>query len=362
MTKSNFMCKAPWVSVAFQPSGQAGPCCVYELNCLKPVVDPIADTFKQERTDFLTGTVPPGCKKCHYSFLETGKSYANTFDQYYTDFDKVHIQEINVKSNNICNLACRSCGPHFSSKWEEEFAPLIKITKDNTVSEKLKLLNITKLRRIVIAGGEPTLTQEHVDLLQTLIEIGHTNVEIRISINLTNLKYKQTDLVSLWKKFPNLLLQLSIDAVEDRASNIRSGTDWELVSANLKTVIDSGISYYVNVTVSALNIWFLEETLLHLKNTYNIKNVNFTPLIGPEELSIQIIPDQYRAQLDQMLTRCESMGYNLKQVTAFFHSNHRPDLWTKFLIYNLMLDQTRNESFFKTLPIKNDLISQWLTL
>ena len=356
------MCKAPWVSIAFQPSGQAGPCCVYELDCLKPVVDPIENTFKQERADFLTGTVPPGCKKCHYSFLETGKSVANSFDIYPTDFRQVNIQEVNVKSNNICNLACRSCGPHFSSKWEEEFGETILITKDNLALEKFKLLDLTTLKKISIAGGEPTMTQEHIDVLHMLIASNRTDINIRIATNLTTLKYKQVDLIPLWQKFPRLQLQLSIDAVEDRAKNIRSGTDWNVVTDNLKIVVASGILHCVNLTVSALNIWFLEETLMHLKNNYNVKNIIFNILFGPELLSIQVIPTKYRKDLNQMLDRCADLGYNLKQVKTYFNNTDRQDLWPNFLIYNLILDHTRKENFFELLPIKKDLVDQWIKL
>lgn len=362
MNKSSFICKAPWVSIAFQPNSKSGPCCIYELDQLKEVTVPIENTFKQEREDFINGDVPLGCKKCYYSFLETGKSYANTFDQYDTDFDKVHIQEINVKHNNICNLACRSCGPHFSSKWEEEFGKTISITKDSAILEKLKLLDLMTLKKVVVAGGEPTLTQEHVDLLYTLIDANRTDIEIRIATNLTSLKYKQVDLVSLWQKFPKLLLQLSIDAVEDRAKIIRSGTDWKILSDNLKSVIKSGILHYVNLTVSALNIWFLEETLIHLKNNYNVKNIRFNILFGPEELSIQVIPTKYRADINQMLDRCIKLGYDLQQVKVFFNNTEKQELWPNFLIYNLILDYSRKENFFELLPIKKDLIDRWIKL
>jgi len=364
MSNSKFICKAPWVSVAFQPSGQVGPCCIFELDNLKDIGTSVESTFEQERNDFLAGNIPQGCKKCHYSFLETGKSAADSFDQYRTDFDKVHIQEINVKSNNICNLACRSCGPHFSSKWEEEFGNIITITKNKSVLDNIKLINLSHLKTVVIAGGEPTLTQEHVDVLQNLLDIGHINVAIRISTNLTSLKYKQVDLISLWKNFPNLQLQLSIDAVEDRAKNIRSGSDWEVIGKNLKTIVASKISYYVNVTVSALNIWFLEETLVHLKTNFDIdfKNISFNILFGPEQLSIQIIPSEYREDLNLMLDRCTALGYNLKQVKTYFDSTNRQDLWPNFLIYNLMLDRSRKENFFDSLPIKKHLIEQWIKL
>jgi len=357
-----FMCKAPWVSMAFQPSGKVGPCCVYDLNHLQDIASTVEDTFKYEREEFLKGNVPLGCKKCHDSFLQTGKSKAIAFDRYKTDFITPDLQEINVKANNICNLTCRSCGTHFSSKWEEEFNSVVVITKDTAVLEKLKLIDMTTLRTLVIAGGEPTMTQEHVAVLQKLVDIGHTHLEIRISTNLTNLKYKQIDLVELWKKFPRLYLQLSIDGVENNARNIRSGTNWAEVERNLKTIIDNKIPHYINITVSALNIWFLEDTLTYLKNKCNVEDVRFGLVFGPEALSVQVIPAEYRATLNQMIDRLSEAGYNLQQVKTYFNNNNKEDLWPKFLIYNLMLDQTRKENFFESLPIKKDLIDRWLKI
>lgn len=359
--KSNFICKAPWVSMAFQPSGQVGPCCVYDLDHLVEMADPPTDTFHQLRSQFLDGKIPAGCNKCYQSFLETGKSPANGFDQFKTDFQHVAIQEINVKSNNICNLACRSCGPHFSSKWEEEFGTVIKITKDNLVYEKLKHIDINTLKRVVVAGGEPTLTQEHVDVLQNLIDNNRTDVEIRIATNVTSLKYKQIDLLKLWKNFPKLVLQLSIDAVGDKAVAVRSGSDWQSIENNIQAIIDAGIKFYVNITVSALNIWFLEETLNYLKSKFGIhRNIIFNLLTGPDYLNLQVIPDEYRGELYATLDRCLAAGYDITQIREFMSANQKSNLWSHFLIYNLMLDQIRNEKFFNLLPIKQSLINQWL--
>ena len=362
-TQKVFMCRAPWVSIAFQPSGKSGPCCIFDLDDLREVVSPVEDIFAQERTDFLAGKVPDGCKKCHFSFLETGKSYADTFEKYHTDFDTVNIQEINVKANNICNLKCRSCGPHFSSLWEEEFGKVIKITKDNLVFEKLKLIDIQSLKKIVIAGGEPTLTQDHVSLLEMLLELKRTNIEIRIATNLTSLKYKATDLVSLWQNFPKLNLHISIDAVGDNAKNIRSGTDWDSVSENLNIIVNSGIKYSVVPTVSALNIWFLEDTVKHLKTNYGVDDIIFNPLFGPEQLNLQVIPVEYRDHLNGILDRCADLGCDVTQIKEYLNNSvHRPDLWPDFLIYNLILDHTRKEDFFGSLPIKQDLIEKWIRL
>lgn len=359
----SFICKAPWVSIAFQPNGVA-PCCVFDLSKLEKFSN-TQDLFQDIRQTFKLGKIPTGCNKCKQTWEYSNKKppAAQAFDHYDTDFEKISIQEINLKSNNFCNLACRSCGPHFSSKWEEEFKGTIVITKDTNVINKLSQIDLTTLKTIVFAGGEPTLVPEHVYLLKKLLEINYTTPSIRIATNLHNLNYKGTDLIALWKQFPNLYLNVSIDAVGDRARFIRSGTDWETMCSNLTTILENNLKHYVSLTVSALNIWFLEETMDYLDKHFNNTNrVSFNMLIEPDILNISVIPNEFREKLNNMLDRCLVKGYRVDNIKEYLNFNDNSTLWQSFLIYNLLLDATRKEQFCQSLPIFDSLIDQWVKL
>jgi len=356
MTK--FVCHAPWVSLAFQPTGVA-PCCWYELDQLEALGDRVIDATQSVRDQFLNNQVPSGCKKCYQNYQDGIPTYARSFDQYPTDFATVEIQEINIKANNLCNLKCRSCGPHFSSKWEEEIQGVIKITKDSDISSKLSQINFDKLKFIVFAGGEPTMQSEHVQVLQYLIEQKLTDVKIRISTNLHTLKFKSIDLLSLWKNFPNLVLQVSIDAVGDQAEYIRSDTSWNTVSKNLEQLINSNINFYANITVSALNIWFLKTTIANL-TAGGVKNIKFIWLSNPDILSLDVIPEQYTEDLIQQLQELQPLHPELRIAIKKLNSNNQ-HLWSHFLVYNLLLDQTRNEKLIPSLPIIDDIKHQWIS-
>lgn len=355
-----FICKAPWTSIAFQPNGKAGPCCVYDLDELHNVTNNIDQIFQTEQQQFLNGEVPRGCTKCHNLFLKGEHNYSDVFKQYTTDFTSTNIQEINVKANNNCNFACRSCGTHFSSKWEDEFAKTIKITKDKNIFDKISLVDFSKLKTIVFAGGEPTLQEEHVQILNKLVDNQTVDFSIRVSTNVSSLTYKGIDLVKLWKNFPKLYLQLSIDATGVAAEAVRSGTEWAVIDNNLRCIIDSGILHYVNITVSALNIWFLEDTLKYLIGI-GIKRIEFNILSDPDITSLQVIPPEYTTALDTMLSRHIEQYPALAEVQRSLDSS-KDTLWQHFLIYNLMLDQTRQEKFFACLPIKSELINRWVNL
>jgi sulfatase maturation enzyme AslB (radical SAM superfamily) len=349
----SFICRAPWTSIAFQPTTIA-PCCVYEYG---PDHD---ETFSDIKSKFLSGQVPAGCNKCKQAHDAGKNTPYKGFDEYETDFTTNNIQEINIKANNFCNLACRSCGPHFSSKWEQEFGDHIVITKDTGVLEKLKQIDFGNLKMIVFAGGEPTMSDEHVFVLNHLVEIGHTDVRIRVSTNGHVVEYKNIQLIPLWKQFPNLILQLSVDAIKERAEAVRSGTDWNLVEKNIEQIQRAGIHHYANITVSALNIWFLDETVDYLKNHLKINTISYNLLYNPDILNIKVIPMQYRPVIDQVLEKCLKLDTNVNQIKHYFDTQYDDTLWQSFLIYNLMLDITRKEKLFENLPIKKNLIDQWI--
>jgi sulfatase maturation enzyme AslB (radical SAM superfamily) len=355
---SNFICRAPWVSLAFQPKGLA-PCCIFDLKHLQQNNKNIHQSMQPLREQFLSGQVPEGCQKCHQNHMNGFPTYARSFDRYPTDFKEPQIQEINIKANNFCNLKCRSCGPHFSSKWEEEIDQVFHITKDTDIPDKLAQVDYSKLVCIVFAGGEPTIQSEHVQVLTHLVNQNLTHIKIRIATNLHSLKFKDTNLLDLWKNFPNLELQVSVDAVGEQAESVRSGTKWQILSDNITQLINSGINFYVNITVSALNIWFLKTTVDQLKSL-GVSDIQFNWLSAPDILDLTVIPEQYTDQLKSILTTMQSSSPELSIGIRKLNSSNQ-HLWSHFLIYNLLLDQARDEKLIPSLPILKDLKQRWIT-
>ena len=52
--------------------------------------------------------------------------------------------------------------------------------------------------------------------------------------NFASLKYKDRDLIELWKKFPKLKIWASLDAEGELAEVMRKGTDWDRIVKNIK--------------------------------------------------------------------------------------------------------------------------------
>lgn len=362
VTNMSFMCKAPWTNISFHPTG-VGPCCQYQLDQLEEFRTD-GKLFQQIRDSFINGIVPSGCVRCvdRVNSGNADKAYYNAFNKYTTDFVTQTIQEINLRSNNFCNLACRSCGPHFSSKWENEFKDTIVITKDSDVFSKVSKLDLSKIKTITFAGGEPTIVPEHVQLLNQLLAIGNTQFNIRISTNLQTLKNKDVDLVSLWKNFPNLTLHVSVDAIDNNAVNIRSGTNWNTLVANLETLRKNSINFKFSITISALNIWFLEDTLDYLSEKFPNNYKMLQMLSTPDILNISVIPPKFRDRIYQILNSCIEKEYNVAHIKTYLDNNNTSQFWNNFLVYNLLLDVNRNENFCRSLPMFDQLLLDWAYL
>lgn len=354
----SFTCKAPWVSVAFQPTGIA-PCCIFEQE--EPFSN-FSNRFETIKESFIKGVVPLGCRKCQEAEKANFKPYFKHFEQFDTDYKTYNLQEINLRANNHCNLACRSCGPHYSSKWELEFENTIRIVKNNDYLSCLTTDDLKLLKNLVIEGGEPSLLKEHFDLLSELVRIQHTKFPIRISTNGHAVKFKNHDLIALWKSFEKLRLQISVDAVGEDAANIRSGTNWKLLAKNLEELEQHEIKFFFNITVSALNIWFLEDTVKFLVEKFPNKLISFNLLYSPDLLSLRVIPKEFKTIIEKIFDNLSDIGYNLTEIKKFYSEGSDESLWQHFLIYNLILDQTRNETFFKRLPIKKELIERWIRI
>ncbi len=65
--------------------------------------------------------------------------------------------------------------------------------------------------------------EEHYRILNILIEKKLTHISIRYITNFTQLKFKNYDVLELWKHFENIEVGASIDAEGDHTEYIRKG-------------------------------------------------------------------------------------------------------------------------------------------
>jgi MoaA/NifB/PqqE/SkfB family radical SAM enzyme len=397
LTESNSFCMAPWVHLYSSPSGEAAPCCIAEScghggfastrdQSLIDIVN--SPKMNQLRKDMLTGVLNPECGKCHAHEKQKVRSSRNMLNEEFAEFYDESMENTNpdgsvkefkmryfdIRFSNICNFKCRTCGGGFSSQWEQEDL------KNNVIYAKVfpkndnpKLLEdvieqVPNLKTAYFAGGEPLITEEHYILLEEMIKTGQSeHINLRYNTNMSNLKFKNKDLISLWKHFKNkIMIYASIDHYGERAEYIRHGTDWATVEENLHMVKKAPfINLQMNTVLSVFNFLSIGEFYQYLvdKNLYSKKDFVYTlyNMSTPEHFTCHILPEDYKAKgqasLEGAIKFLKSNNFKPHQI----HQLEDALMWA--VLYNTWdnhkyafrsevqrIDKIRGEDFRKVFP------------
>jgi len=396
LNKSQSFCMAPWIHMYVAPEGVASPCCISEFastregvgNARNQSLIELVNSEKMNglRSDMLNNVKNSGCVKCYNhedQRITSSRNYYNIEQSAHCDdsvsatnndgsLAKFKMRYFDIRFSNICNMKCRSCGAGFSSMWELEDSKnnlTTVITQKNNNKDFLKevLDQIENMDLAYFAGGEPLITEEHYLMLEEMIRQGRTDIKLRYNTNLSNFKFKNKDLMGLWKHFKNpILVYASIDHYGSRAEYIRHGTDWATVENNfitakktpfIKLQMNTVVSVYNYLTLSDFYTYLIDKQLFVPKDwkymLYNMSN--------PEHLSTHILPAEYKALGKESLLQAKQLliakKYKQEQVTQLDEtirwiesSNTWEAQKEMFRSETNRLDTIREESFVKTFP------------
>ena len=290
--KPDTFCLAPWVSIHTWPDGKVFPCCLW--NSRDPVGNVNAQSLeeiwnnekmKKIRGSFLKGEKLKSCDRCFHLEDTVDQSYRQRINRDHKD--KMHyVNETNqdgslnimnlhlwdVRISNFCNFKCRSCGLGLSSSWYSDSKALgEKVDKALiNINDKASFMDMLEphyncVDEIYFAGGEPLIMPEHYQILDRLLELGRTDVNIRYSTNFSKLTYKGKHIFDYWKHFPNLELYISIDGVGKIGEYVRKGFDDKLFYNNIMAFKKSGLKvrdYGYAITYGTLNYLHLFDMML----------------------------------------------------------------------------------------------------
>lgn len=393
---SKTFCIVPWIHIHTNPSGIATPCCIAE-SCTKPegvgnareqslmeIVN--SEPMNKLRTDMLTEVKNTECTKC-YEHEEQGiKSFRNMINNEFShqvdsidstkkdgSLKEFKMRYFDIRFNNICNFKCRTCGSGFSTQWEQEDLKNkvwnAKVIPKNDNKEFLGEVveQIQNIETAYFAGGEPLITEEHYVLLEEMIRSGKTNIKLRYNTNLSNLKFKDKDLVSLWKNFDKGVdIYASIDHYGERAEYIRHGTDWGLVESNFKLVKKTPfINLHMNTVLSVFNILTINDFYQYLYDNDMYSNKDSIYMLynmsTPEFLACHILPPELKIKAKQSLENTVKFFKDKKFKTAQIQQiedaipwSISKDSWDQQKVHFRnevkRLDKIRDENFKKTFP------------
>jgi len=304
LTNKKF-CPIPWTGFMYFPSGEV-------LNCIRSQraignlkdnsIHEILDGNTETKQRMLNGEDGLGCNNCYelegdkqnfdvisdrIFYLKELKSVDNTLYDDPNDFD---LHTIDIRWSTVCNHACVYCSPEYSSKWATELNIQPPQVPEYRVQELKQLVydKAEQLKHVYMAGGEPLLMKENLELLEILKQ-KNPNVNLRVNTNLSKTGTKVFEKIC---EFPNVHWTISVDEMEQEFEYIRYGGVWQDFLDNLEVIeqLDHKITF--NMLHHLLNYRSLFDTINFFKHR-GFQNNSFVvgSLLGPDHLNARHLPD-----------------------------------------------------------------------
>ena len=255
---SKTFCPIPWIFQAVRNNGDIRVCCQANVTPNQGVVrhpdgtsfnagrDQFdeaknAELMKSIRKNMLDGVWSEECGRCQQeeqAGLESRRMYElRAWDYSLADAQKdtqpdgtitVRSSYYDLRFGNLCNLACRMCGPTDSHTWYEQWTEYHGSNKYQDTHGEVELkrnekgrlyttdydwhnsesfweqieMNIPYIQHVYMAGGEPMMIERHYEFLKKCIGSGHAkNITIEYNTNMTSLPPR---VLEMWKEFKQI--------------------------------------------------------------------------------------------------------------------------------------------------------------
>src|SRR6185503_16303164 len=208
------LCLIPWVHGRLSPNADFSICCYAQPQDERPLGSDSVDAarnrqaFRQMRVNMLRDEPSPACSQCYKMESLGSMSPRVRANRFFADEVSVvketlpdgsvrtGLRSLDLSLSNVCNLKCRSCSPRSSSSWFAESRALrwTDPTEIQHLCEARPDLKewlhsvLPDIKLLYFAGGEPLLHASHYELLDTILNMGRTDLILDYNSNLTALR------------------------------------------------------------------------------------------------------------------------------------------------------------------------------
>lgn len=300
-------CPVPWTGLMYNFNGDVKTCirssAIIGNICENSIQDILNNSLNVDtKTKMLNNQPGERCSPCYD--LEVNK---NSFDiisdrvfylkelksvdkKLYSSVDRFELNTIDVRWSNVCNFACVYCCGEFSSRWASEMGETFKVPTYEQI-DNLKnyvLDHADTLKHVYMAGGEPLLMKENLELLQILKE-KNPNINLRINTNLSKVDTRVFEMIC---EFPNVHWIISLETIEEQFEYIRYGGSWKDFTDNLNTIRNLNHKVSFNMLYFLLNFQSLFSCIDFLqKQGFHNNSFIIGPLLTPLYLNVRHIPE-----------------------------------------------------------------------
>jgi radical SAM protein with 4Fe4S-binding SPASM domain len=296
-------CVVPWTNFELFTNGDIKTCSVGHEKLGNINQTDINEILKKGKIlqrikkNMLDGVVDRNCTFCQYrSIDETKFDYLKDHynskiineDIQYDDIENFDLRFIDLHWSNVCNLRCVMCNPKQSSLIaKDEKVKITPVDKKNIkkiIDMVLDKQNLIK--EIYLSGGEPMYNPYNLQLLE---KISNKDVPIRVN---TNMQWDENNKIfKELKKFTNVQLTMSADALFEKFNYIRNGGDWETFSKNLNFIKKTtNFDIRVNTIFSLINAVDIPSVIKYFFFENNIQDITINLVKKPKEIDAKNYP------------------------------------------------------------------------
>ena len=292
-------CVMPFYGVEYRFNGYTSPCCLMTAHDINEV-----------REDMLNGRKPDSCSACwklEEKGIKSDRQNKNESYDFYTDIDIRQVfdncknrqfspQIIKLYTSNLCNAACVTCGPTFSTHWQAvKGIPIQLNSLSNSVLDNIEFANIKMLS---ILGGEPLYDKNIFNILQRLSDNNNTNCFISFVTN-GNVKLTKNQ-IDLLSKFKNSDICVSIDGIGSVYEYMRYPLKWHDLESNIKQFKQFAKYVSVSYTLSNVNVLYYDETVAWFKENNLPFNHNLVNI--PAYFNVNALPEEIKKQYPSLIS------------------------------------------------------------
>ena len=439
---SGSFCPIPWIFQAIRNNGDVRVCCQANVTKNRGVIRkpdgkpynagtdnleearnaPLMTSIRQNMLDGVWSEECGRCKTEEANGLNSRRQYElESWDFKLKDAREVTqtdgtisspaIKYYDLRFGNLCNLACRMCGPTDSHTWYEQWLGyyggngyedthgkvlLLKNEKDRLYTNDYDWhssesfwnsieQNIPNIEHVYMAGGEPMMIERHYEFLQKCIDMDCAkNIIIEYNTNMSNLPSR---VLKMWTQFKQVRVGASMDGMGLVVEYQRWPLKWSQAYKNLQKLDEfcqnnSNILSWLAFTVTAYNVWHLPEFMYWKLKESGFKKINSSkkrPVIThhvahhPQHVNVRILPEELKVQLaehfaawieklnaDNTLTDEEKSHSEkiLSGVLKYTNSSDCSNQLPEFIKYTKYLDEQRTQSILDIVPQYKELFDE----
>lgn len=360
--------------------GRIMPCCRYKnQNDLLSIwdVDSLNDLsmlgpYAKINESLIDGRWPDGCSRCKREEEAGLISRRMDTNELFSSFPDVNapgrLQDLEIGLDFTCNMMCRSCNPHSSSRWGAAKQLLRDLSAvgagfDNedgsyrSYADRFRQVmdktDLSFARIVKVEGGEPFYSKNLQWFLDKLSREVIQREHLRLMIFTNGSIFPDQSIIDKLSEL-NTILVFSLDAVGGLANTMRWGIDWSIIDANIRRWKDHDLKKQSNITVSLLNVNKMQSLIDYCREIDVHPSFDF--LTSPRYLSVyqfgpeirkswciesqQVFNDKLMANIsfDQEFQTTISAMSLLDQYQSIKFSDHNPEM------HDLLLLMTRRNT------------------